>query len=1235
MAWTLTFDDKDVVAGESSELTLRKDGRELAGGDLAIEHVVLDLAAGTPPDAATLTGRHLKVAFPPLAQRITVVARHTDPDTGVEKEVARESAGVLLPWRLDVGPRMVDGVPGIKNTRSWDDPKGQRAKLVLHDLLEQLPGEFVRVLDDLPIVRIDGGGADVGGLYQVGLLQAEHIYLTKGDVDALDETSPYVTKADRALAAMLVHELAHAWVTRRSGGGLGTVLRGLYDGVQFLGGIGMQIAGGIAAIFCPPTWGILYLFGTSDTMLHALATRDEMSEFCQESDWRQRALSALSTPLIGLLGFLFSEQPPNCGTALATQLDFADAPTWLNWWTVNVHNNSFDFREVHRVASTDPPAKYFDTPDAVVDLLQPTPPPDGPYALGPATVYAAMSPMEDLSETATGQALKVRGPLKGAPPALKPGEPWPWQKDPYFQANTRPGKGWTKGDHFYREPSAGRVRFFTKQGLFDGSDGDVVIGAGQLLTDLKGFPLPPASAPGGPAAPHWRVQSVGVSEEAERKAAEEAQAIEAALTARRLWNEGPAKDYARAEEAVAKLGAPLPDNARVHAFFAQLECHGDGLGRLEPETGKGAAPGDVVLSGDARVRVAHRAGTNGVETLVTGPEEVAGVGKQVRVADLDLRLRWAPDARPRVFSPSGEHGPAYGDVEASLRRLIGLWGVDEHEGERLGSLAGFHGALARELALPEPPGVDVERTGALDVVAHLNTLGAGLRPYDPAGEAPVHVGDVVVLFDGNTLGVVTRVDDHGRPQDLLLGGSTDDGALAEAAGTPRMLHDIDPFDVRHVWRPDPTPRSFTMPDTSATTLTDPERSVRHALAHQGARWLVRREEHVTFSDLLGVLTGLLVEGEPDAKVRRSLRLGVRSADREVLEAVAARGEVRARGEVVPGDVVVLDDDTCGLVLEASGGAITQLLTEVDDVLDVREDGVAAERVVLAWTPSHAPREVALPEDVAAFYGGSAERLLELPADIGTDLQYAVGLDGERVDAQPQASEGLARIFAGAAPAWVRRRLWGADDVDAVKLRCDTLGAGLVDAARGGLPVGTWLFDQDGLNVVMAVDGKGFPALVYAAGSNGGGRLYPYRRRPDGQAWVPAVTPRAYTSADGAGYTDRNVLIGMMHVWGAVGYELSTPLFADPDLPRSGAFSEPVARLLSRGPDSSADWPAYLAEHGTIADGPGDPGDLLLFADPDKQAILLDADTMVLQPGVYKALSVRKPTGVTGHWKPAR
>ncbi|HEX8206605.1 MAG TPA: hypothetical protein VF587_11150 [Solirubrobacteraceae bacterium] len=1206
MTWKVTADDTTLLPGESTAL-------HVTTTDPATEdRATVELVDGP---GATVSGETLKVLDPPTSPRASARLR----DINTKATLDEVAVDVLLPWEAD-GPRLVDALPGITGVKSWDDEKGRRAKLIAHDVLQQLPDAFLRELRGLPVIRMDSG---FGGEYKGGPFANEHVYIGDGDVTPLDATAPQITEADRKFATLLVHELAHAWLGRKCGGGFGTGLRGLSTAVQILAGAAVHPAI-VVACFFPPAFVYVAAVGIALTVEHAMVAPDTMSSFAMASGWRQNNLSTLTVPILGVFTFLTAKEPPNAGTALASQADLAG-----HGWAeriLNVNNNDFDVYAVQAATRTGPgQGGYFKNPDAAEPLLKPTPPPDGPYAIGVPSPYGAISPFEDLAEMVAGHALKLRGPDWPASPVLK--EKGAVPSDPYFQANTRPAGGWTRGK-FYREPSAARTKWLADQGLYDKSQPGVVVGAGPQLSKLSTLVPPDPTAPAGaPATAPWRIQSIPVDDEALQAAAEELQANGAASEVSRLWNEGPAESWRRADAAVEEIGRSRPIQQRKYGLLAALECHGEGLGRIEAR-GEGAEDGDVVLSADAAVRVVARAEEDGIRALIGNPGEEKGVAATVPVDELGLKRRWAPDPTPRVFS-SGDDAPAYGDLEKTLRNLIDLWGLSAREKRDLDSLAGFSGVLAEELALPDPPKLKLDRSGAGDTIARLSGLGRGLQPYDPA--EPVHVGDVVVDFTGNTLGVVTRVDADGRPVDLLAGGSTTEGELAEDAGAVRMEHEIDHLDVRYVWRPDTKERTFDMPDDHGGTLTDPQRALRHVVAHTGAERLTRREDSIFLTDPLAILAGLLVEGEPDPQVRRALGLKLEGDADTVLEHLVAHGVVRSRGAVQAGDLLVLGEEDAALVLEAADGKPTQV-ARIGKTLEVAEPELAPERIALAWAPSHADREVEVPEQVDAFYGGIGE-LLRMPARYRDQDQVGLGLDSGKESQFLHQSDGLARVLSQKAPEWVRRRLWGADDTDTLKARCDTLGEGLVDAPEAGLAVGTWIFGRSGLKVVMATDADGRPSLVYTQGRNSGAWLFVDDGEVDGRVWVPATTPRRYTTEAGPGYQDRSVLVGLALVWGEHKYRLDAPLFADKDIAESGAFTPEAAKLLRRGPDSQEEWPEYLAGHGSVEKGAGRPGDLLLFEDPEKQAIAVDGDTMLLQTSSYGNVGLRKQAGVTGHWKP--
>ncbi len=170
---------------------------------------------------------------------------------------------------------------------------------------------------------------------------------------------------------------------------------------------------------------------------------------------------------------------------------------------------------------------------------------------------------------------------------------------------------------------------------------------------------------------------------------------------------------------------------------------------------------------------------------------------------------------------------------------------------------------------------------------------------------------------------------------------------------------------------------------------------------------------------------------------------------------------------------------------------------------------------------------------------------------------------------------------------------------------------------------------------MVTDAVGRPARDSrgpAAGA-GGAKLRPDDGRVRGQVWRPAVEARAYGPAAGPGYLDRNRLVGLMRVWAANKAQLSSPLFGDAGLAAAEAFAPAAAAVLAAGPGDADAWPDYLAANGRVDAGAPQPGDLLLFDDASRQAVMLDAGQMLAWSSDDGAVRLAPVADVKGRWIP--
>lgn len=1205
----ITLDRSEVELGGSVEITVLDDRGDAMDffGAFPIE------ITSEPVGIATISGGTVEIAEklpPPLPStstlKRTVVKIDLLKAPGSTVVVASVELNLILPWTA-IGPRTADSLPGIAGTKPWTyDPKAQRARFILHDLLLQLPNEFTQPLDGLPVVIRDSG---YGGEYSAVPFAAEHIYITPSSYVSLNPNSDTITHEDRQFATLMVHEMAHAWLARASGGGLMNGLRGASALATLGGGLFLQgyaVGGVVAALMFPPAWpaliaisGTLATWGGGMAMAQGLLGHDEMSEWCRVSDWRQRNLSGLSIPLLGSILFMATEDYPNIATALLAATD-------VNW-VLDIRNAKFDLGEVRKVAGTKQETNgttttgYFVNPTGVWPLVQ---------GSGVASPYAGMSPMEDFAEAYTAIVLKLNAPVPPLPMMPDSGN-----LDPLVQPKTR---------GIEVMPNTARQDYFRKRKLIPSKD--VLVGASGPARDLTKL--------GG-----WKVQSVPPDEDALATAAEEATVLEAFIEAQDTWNKGPAKSLAKAQNAIGALSKPAYQPGRLFSFWAALECHGDGLEPLDPK-GTGSEQSDVVTGADQRVYVVHSVNEGGISGLIGGFDEAVKGGGTVPLERLQLCYRWLPNPEPRRFAKVGEYGAAYTDIEDQLRTMIQWWGDAELEKKSLSSLNDFTDAFAQVLSLPDAPHVRCERSLARAAVSRLHLLGDGVNPYDAA--QPAQIGDVVLRFDGNSLGIVTRLDEEGRPLDILSGGTTPVGRLGEDAGAVRLEHRIDHRDIHFLWQPNSQLRKFTMPNAndSDAGFTDLDHVLHHLVAHDGAKKLLRQEADVYPLEPLGFLVGLMVEGEPDAQRRKGFSLSVHSSDEEVLARMVAFGDLRIRPDALRiGDVLLLAKGGSAVVLKTDGVGASQVMrVKEGDELVLDHGTIATDDVAAAWQPASERRHIEpVDRSLDAFYGGDGlQHLLSLPQVHANTDSVRLTLHGDTQTAALDDETGVAEVATADAPEWVRSRLWDPDDAADLAEVCNTLGDGLRDVA-GPVPIGAWLFASDGVGIVVAVDSQGVPALVYK-GDRGRNRasIQFHSGNKSLRIWVPSIEARIYvTDRSSPGYEDRNRLIGLLNIWGVHKSELSTPLFADHDLRASGGFTPAAVAVLKKGPDSVEEWPQYLADNGKLAAGVGVPGDLLVFDDKEKQAVLLDDGKMLVLNGGYGRVSIRQVAGVTGHWVPVR
>lgn len=631
-----------------------------------------------------------------------------------------------------------------------------------------------------------------------------------------------------------------------------------------------------------------------------------------------------------------------------------------------------------------------------------------------------------------------------------------------------------------------RRRFFTDAGICDASWTDLGLTPGTETTLTTWRTAPP---PGAPDTPFWKVDTrvVQALDEAEAgPAPRDPAAVRAFVERWARWDvEGRLLRQNRA--VLQELELPMQEPHTLE-FLRVAELHGDGL-RLYLGSKVPAAVGDLLLARDQELWMA-----TAVEDGRRITEIVGGVvpGDNPKAADFVIERKrlpyhWSPARTRRRFLAEGTPAsPHWADLEAGLTRLVRLWGRDESPetkralhtaGGFLGEVLDAAGLRAEEFPLPKEP-------SWRDVVAYCEVHGDGLVSFEPGGTR-VAVGDVVLLYDRNSAGVVTRVTPDGQPQDVLVGGAGDEGLAQEGPTAVKLRHGLDPAapppnmtprerlehfeprDVHFVWRPTAAPRRFTREGEAVSDVFDDlDRALNHLLGHVGAGSLRRgeREYHVAVHGVLPLALGLMLERGAPPEVRRALaRLVLGAADQAQVENFIHRhGEPRAQAPARPGDVIAWREGRrrrWGVVLRAEDGEPMQTLTG-DDVLrthDVRLSRTALETV---WTPSRTPRRPPDDDPAARFYGDPSAlfALVDRRAPDSPQAEERHSVGGDTYLLSYTAPADVARLLALGAPEWVRGRLFEAEGLDAVRERCATLGDGVrEDAPDAPLPVGTWLF----------------------------------------------------------------------------------------------------------------------------------------------------------------------------------
>jgi hypothetical protein len=162
----------------------------------------------------------------PSHSRLTLNATVTFAQPGKPARTASQSWTILFnalwggvakasyPYPVDWGPPC----------KPWgSDKKGQRALVLMYDLINQMPESLRQAAGAMPIARIDSLPLDIGGFnapYFSDCILMTDDFVERLGVDASGKGSPMLTPDDLTFVSVVLHEMGHAATYKRSSLGL-------------------------------------------------------------------------------------------------------------------------------------------------------------------------------------------------------------------------------------------------------------------------------------------------------------------------------------------------------------------------------------------------------------------------------------------------------------------------------------------------------------------------------------------------------------------------------------------------------------------------------------------------------------------------------------------------------------------------------------------------------------------------------------------------------------------------------------------------------------------------------------------------------------------------------------------------------------------------------------------------------------------------------------------------------
>ncbi|MDQ1686257.1 MAG: hypothetical protein QOC82_2994 [Frankiaceae bacterium] len=1034
-----------------------------------------------PPGAATIDANtgDLTVEDRPAAPYVTVEVHAKKPD-GKPSGTDSAKVGITLEWPED-WPYLSDGgLPWFSDSASkgaipWADggneAKADRLRIILWDLVDQLPQGVRDALGPVPFVRVTWVNDNRGGI-AIALPSGGAVAVNDTCFTALTADSPKIEPADENIVGLLAHELGHMVMS----GLLGPAV--WFKALASLTVAILEVVGAAFGEYEAIMHGVLVVPPFPKIAEIVLRTSiwgwgDEMSDYASKGGWQVPSLVGFDVPLLNLLFPWLAAEAPNGLTAWAS----------LNpkqpGLPIPLTNTTFDAATVLALNPADP--------NYATNLGK----------AGVPTPYAATNPHEDFAETF---ARLLLGAKYHGTNAVEPSKD---RRDYFIRKGLlvdHPGTPtFIQGAHVAgtlvpdsaappswrlaarAKPKPKQARHVMAAAEFDPDKFDEALlkwydGPERRIEDARAIlaklPRPPAEAAPLPFLAAAEMHGDGL---ARYRGVEHPLDPGALLTSddQRVWLATRVDEQRRVTTVIGDpggetlpAGGNLPQTDRDALV---LHWQPDATPRDWAAGGQPLSPNYADVDA-ALAQLVPLWGRTDTDNFFVAALHASGLAD----ADKDTGLPKEPCGRD-VLAYCETHGD-------------GLVRYEPGVGVAVGDFALLYGGTAWGVVTRvTPDGTPV------DVLVGDPTHIPGL-----VGEEP----DAVKLRHGLDL---TALPVYAADSDDVL--------------RRRALNATHPLDVDHIWRPAATTRRYVTEEAPVSdAFENLNLALNHLVSHVGLDYLERQGETTQTgnTDMVWASVGLLLERGATADARKRLR-GFHGSEREVRDSRFFYGTLSSGGPVQPGDVIgwrTKGGTAEGVVLTVDGGEATRVFTQGKQFV-VRDDRVPAESVVWAWTPSATPRELVDDPAIAAFYGdpSALERLVNLRSTAAIpyeDHNYG----GESYTCFYTKPDGFVRLLSLNAPDDVRKALWADTDTEFAGLRAalDHFGAGVQPYQPGtAVPHGAWLLGKSTIRVVLLTTPKGEPALVLTPGVEALADPGIWIDEPPAhgltEMWVPSVKPR--------------------------------------------------------------------------------------------------------------------------------